>query len=165
MSATIVAVQDYGTDYPGYSEVAKNIFNFVPVDDGTAGKSSNPVIIPDAGTNYSYEVWVRARCDVAPAVRCENFKIWYNSGLSGGFDITVNTDEISAYVQPVNTLSSVGSRVSFDTKSSAGSSIDLVGTLTDIGDYSSWVCFQLQIPAAATSGTYAVLWTLQFDEV
>ncbi len=38
MSATIVAVQDYGTDYPGYSEVAKNIFNFVPVDDVTAGK-------------------------------------------------------------------------------------------------------------------------------
>jgi len=165
MSSVISVVQDYGTDYPGYSEVAKNAFYFVPVDDGTASKSSNPVVIPDAGTNYSYEVWIRARCDAAPAVRCENFKIWYNSGLSGGFDITVNTDIISTYVQPVEIQSSVGNRVSFSTKASAGNSISLDGTLTDIGDYSSWLVFQLEIPSTATAGDYTALWTLQYDEI
>ena len=85
--------------------------------------------------------------------------------MSGGFDITVNTDEISAYVQPVNIQSSAGSRVSFDTKASAGNSIALDGTLTDIGQYSSWAVFQLEIPAAATSGDNTVLYTIQYDEV
>lgn len=165
MSAEIVVVQNYGTDYPGYSEVAKNAFNFVPVDDGTASKSSNPVIVPSSGTNYSYEIWVRARCDVAPSVRCENFKLWYNSGLSGGFDITANTDILDTYVQPVNSQSSQGSRVSFNTKASVGNSISLDGTLTDIGDYTSWEVFQLKIPSAALPGDYAVLWTLQYDEI
>ena len=168
MASEIVIVQDYGLLYAGYqgAEVAKNLFYFIREDDGTISKSASPVIIPSIGINYSYEVWLRFRCDVAPDTQCYNFKVWYASGMPvTGFTLTVNSDIISTYAQPVDIESSQGTRIDFTTKDAVGNSIDVDGILTEIGDYTSWLVFQLEIEPDAETGNQAVEFYVQFDEI
>jgi len=167
MAAIIVLAQAYGTSYSGYEgEVAKNIFYFIDQDSGLLSKTTNPLRVPDAGINYSFEVWLRCRLDFPPASKCFNFKVWYDSGMpASGFKITTNSDIVDAYVQPVDSPSSVGTRVDFITKNSELDSIPLEGTLKEIGDYSSYLVAQLEISAGAALGDYQISWVLQYDEV
>jgi hypothetical protein len=96
MSALISVVQNAGLVYSGASqEIAKNVSYFLEIDDATASKNSNRISLPVAGTKYSYEVWIRCRCDLAPSTKCDNFKAWYDSGIPvTGYTITVNSDEV-----------------------------------------------------------------------
>jgi hypothetical protein len=167
MAATLVVVQNYGEVYAGVgSEVAKNIFYLVPVDDGTASATSNPLRLPESGTVYSYEAYLRIRCDVAPDSRCFNFKVWYNSGtIPSGQRLTVNSDAVSTYTSPINAQSSVGTRVNFTTKNSEGNSIALTGELVDVGDYTSFLVFQVEVDHDATLDDPEVDFIVQWDEV
>lgn len=166
MSAVVVVVQNYGVGSGGYSgEVAKNISNMLPIDDGLASHLTNNVRIPLAGLTYSYETWIRCRCDSAPSNFCNNFKVWYDTGLpASGFNLTVNSSIVSAYQQPVVTESARGTRVDFIDHDAEGSSIALDGELVDVGDYTSWLVFQLEIDSAGTIGEHSVDYIIQYDE-
>ena len=166
MAALISVVQNSGASYASYAqEVAKNISYFVTVDNGLASKTAYPLSIPPSGKNYSYEVWIRLRCDLAPNDRCENFKAWYVSGLpANGYNITVNSDVVNTYSQPVDTPSDTGTRVDFTTKNSEVNSIALDGTLENIGDYTSWLCFQLEVESDADTGLFEISYLIEFDE-
>lgn len=163
MSATISIVQNYGTAYPGSTEVAKLIFYFLSTSNATASPVSNAIERPAAGTIYSYEVWIRCRCDAAPDNRCENFKFYYLSGLPATYTLTVNSTDISTYVTSVNTLSTQGTRVDFSAKDS-DNKLSLSGTLQNIADYTSYATFQLNVPSNAVIGSHSVDFKVQYDE-
>lgn len=167
MAAVIAVCQNYGYGSGGFAgEVAKNVSNLLPIDDGTASKYVYPVRIPLTGTVFSFETWIRCRVDSAPASYCNNFKAWYDTGLpASGFNITVNSDVVSAYAQPVDTESVRGTRVNFDEHDSEETAIDLDGILSDVGDYTSWLVFQLEISSDASIGDYSVDYIIQYDEV
>ena len=117
MSSLISIIQNAGSTYAGAEqEIAKNISYFLTIDDAIASKNDYPLAVPIAGVNYSYEVWIRLRCDLAPNSSVENIKAWYDSGIPAGYTITVNSDIVSAYQQPVNTESTRGTRIDFTTK-------------------------------------------------
>ena len=166
MSAVVSVVQNYGYGSGGYSgEVAKNISSMLPIDNGMANKFANPLRVPLVGIVYSFETWIRCRCDVAPTTICNNFKAWYDSGLPpAGITLTVNSDVISTYVQPINTESIQGTRIDFADANDEASSILLDGDLVDIGDYTSWLVFQLEITNAASLGEDSVDYIIQYDE-
>lgn len=167
MAAVISVVQNAGQSYAGYAqEVAKNISYFLPIDSATASKNSYPMTVPESGTRYSFEVWIRCRCDLAPNDRVENFLVWYVSGMPGsGYTLTVNSDVVNAYQAPTNFQSIRGTRVDFTTKNAEGSSIALNGTLQNVGDYTSWIIFQLEIISTAPTGSYNVDYIIQYDEL
>ncbi len=166
MSAVISVVQDAGESYAGYAqEVAKNISYFLPIDSATANRTQYPMQLPESGTRYSYEVYIRCRCDLAPNSLVDNFKVWYSSGMPvSGYVITVNSDDVTTYQTPLQNQSARGTRVSFQTKNSEPNSIALSGTLTDVGDYTSWLVFQLEIVDTAPTGNYEVEYIIQYDE-
>ena len=166
MAGLISIIENAVESYGGYSqEVAKNISYFLEIDSATASKTSYPIDIPAAGTKYSYEKWIRCRCDLAPTTQFSNFKAWYDSGLPvSGYTITVNSDTIDTYAAPSNLQSSQGIRVDFTTKNSEVDSIALDGTLTDVGQYTSWLVFQLEIESTAELGSQSVDYIIQYDE-
>jgi hypothetical protein len=166
MSAVISVVQNAGQAYAGASqEIAKNISYFLTQDNAVASKSTYPLAIPSAGVSYSYEVWVRCRCDLAPNSHVDAIKAWYDSGMPAtGYKITVNSDAVSSYQAPSNLISNRGTRVDFTTKNSEEDSIDLSGTLEDVGDYSSWLIFQLEIYPTAETGSFGIDYIIQYDE-
>jgi len=165
MSSVISVVQNSGITYAGAEqEIAKNISYFLTVDNAIASKNAYPLAVPVSGTNYSYEVWIRLRCDLAPNSSVENIKAWYDSGIPAGYTIKVNSDIVSTYQQPVNTESSRGTRIDFTTKNAEGTSIALNGTLVNVGDYSSYLCFQLEVSDTAETGRFSCDWICQYDE-
>jgi hypothetical protein len=166
MSALISVVQNAGLVYSGASqEIAKTTSYFLELDSATASKTTNPITLPEAGTKYSYEVWIRCRCDLAPETKCENFKSWYDSGMPvSGYVVTVNSDAVSVYAAPVDVQSSQGTRVNFTTKNSEVDSIDLTGDLENVGDYTSYLVFQLEISSLAAIGSFGADYLIQYDE-
>lgn len=166
MPATIVVVQNWGwASASYYGEVAKNISNMMPIDDGLASKSEYPLRIPNTGTNYSYETWIRCRCDAAPDIVVNNFKVWYGSGMpTPGYTMTVNSTPVNTYTQPVNTVSTRGTRVDFTDYASEENSIALDGDLTEVGDYTSWLVFQVEIINTAQLGEFSVDYLIEYDE-
>jgi len=166
MSAVISVVQNCGENYAGYSqEVAKSISYLLSIDNCTANKNDNPIEIPSIGTNYSYETWIRLRCDLAPNNYINNIKVWYDSGMpASGYLLTVNDNAINTYQKPVNLVSSQGNRVDFTTKNSEENSIILSGTLSDVGDYTSYLVFQVEVLSTAEPGGYGVDYLIQYDE-
>ncbi|KKN82813.1 hypothetical protein LCGC14_0306370 [marine sediment metagenome] len=167
MASVIVLSQSYGEVYGDPSEVAKNIFYFLNIDSGLLTPATNPIVVPSSGTNYSYEVWLRVRCDVAPAVKVFNFKVWYDSGMVGkpGYTITVNSDAVVTYVAPVDIQSGKGTRIDFTTKDSESNYIYVAGELNNIGDYSNYLVFQLEVDDTATPLEGSVDFILMYDEV
>jgi len=167
MSALISVVQNAGYTYAGSEqEIAKNTSNLITVDNASASKTAYPMRIPTSGKNYSYEVWIRLRCDLAPNSKCDNFKAWYDSGMPAtGYNMTVNSDAVITYVAPVAVESSKGTRIDFTTKTGTGDAIALTGDLVDISDYTSWLVFQLEVLATADTGTFEVDYIIEYDEV
>jgi hypothetical protein len=167
MAGVVSIVQNSGLVYSGASqEIAKTTSYFLELDSATASKNTNRITLPEAGTKYSYEVWIRCRCDLAPTTKFDNFKVWYDSGIPvSGYTITVNSDEVSTYAAPTNLQSSQGTRVDFTTKNSEGSSISLTGELVNISDYTSYLVFQLEIASTADTGDFSIDYIIQYDEM
>lgn len=165
MSALISIVQNYGSGYAGsQQEVAKNLSYMISQDSGIVNKLVAPITRPAESIEYSYEVYIRCRCDLAPDNYCNNFKAYYNSGLGdSGIVLTVNSDVVSNYQQPVNTVSTRGDRVDFSTKD-VNDKISLYGELTNVGDYTSWLVFQLGVSSSADLGNGEVDYTIEYDE-
>jgi hypothetical protein len=154
MAATIVVIKTHGA--LGYeTESQDTTFGLKSVDDHATAPADAPVSIPDIGTNYSYECWMRFKCTVAPSNTCENFKVW-GSGAAVETDlvITVNSDAVNTYATPVNTDSAAGTRVDFATKGS-GAKISVAGDLVNIGDKTDFSIFQLEVDPLASPGDMA----------
>ena len=167
MSAVISVVQNAGHTYAGAEqEIAKNISNLITIDNASATKTAYPMGVPTVGKNYSFEVWIRCRCDLAPNVKCDNFKVWYDSGMPvSGYNLTVNSDIVNSYVEPMAVESAQGTRIDFTTKTGTDDAIALSGDLEDIGDYTSWVVFQLEVLTTADSGEFEVDYIIEYDEI
>lgn len=165
MAAVVSVVQNCGSTYSGYAnEAAKNISYMLPIDSCTANRSDYPMTIPNAGTKFSYEVYIRCRLDLAPANQVDNFKVWYVGGMPSDHTLTVNSDIVNNYSAPINFQSSKGTRVDFTTKNSEGNSIALNGVLTNVGDYTSYLVFQLEVESTAQTGNHEVDYIIQYDE-
>jgi hypothetical protein len=146
-------------------------FKAVASTTSTAVDTSNPLVIPESGTDYSYCKKLRAYMEAPPTVNVSNFR-WYTDGSSGlgtGVDITAK-----------NVGTTFGSH--YDTQMSGGASVftytsasPLDGDATDtspfvpaddntyIGDI---IELQMSVASTATNGAVsAETLTLAYDEI
>jgi len=70
-----------------------------------ANRQANPVTIPAAGTNYSFEKWIRAKIAVVPDNYVQNFQFWTDGAFDTGVGINVGTN--AAGVTPIATVSTI----------------------------------------------------------
>lgn len=162
MAATIDVIKTYGTTGTP-TEVVVTSPGLLSTNDNAA-PSSSPVVVPMAGTNYSYECWLRFKCTVAPATQVTNFKIWSDgAAVATGVVITVNTDAVTTFATPVVTDSTQGTRDDFANHGS-GAKINVAGTLVNVGDKSDFSVFQLEVGTTASPGNISETVTFQYDE-
>ena len=162
MAATIVAIKTYG-DSGAPSEATVTQPGLLSTNDNAAPTSS-PVAVPTGADVYSYECWLRFKCTAAPANECSNFKIWSSGVAVGtGLTITVNTDAVAAYITAVATQSAVGTRGDF-VDSDSGAKIAVAGSLVNIGDYSDFSVFQLEVANTAGPGNMTYTVNYSYDE-
>ena len=88
--------------------------NFLSADERDVTPSNHSVGVPDVASspNYSYEMWLRLKCTVAPNSQCTNFKFWGpatqpDSDDTPGDEMTVLAGTTGTGATPTDSASTV----------------------------------------------------------
>ena len=142
----------------------------------TAG-TTNSILIPSSGSNYSYWVSTRLSVDAISAGTVDNVK-WYTDGTNNfGTGVTCIGSTSSAYVQATGTAGTTGIELTTGNHASiAGTPVDvftltsgspqsLTGTTTSTGDLGHLFIYQMVIGTTAASGaTASETFTWKYDD-
>lgn len=145
----------------------------------TAAGSTNPIVIPSSGTNYSFWVVTRLSCSVTPAGTVNNLR-WYSDGANNfGTGVTCKAQNATSYTQAIGTVGATGNQLttsSYSTISTtpvdafsftSGSPKSLTGTISSpsTGDFGDFLVYQIEVASTASvgvSGTETYTWL--YDE-
>lgn len=150
--ATLVVVKCTGVD--ASVETTVSGFAFKSVDDANGSPYENldapnhPVEVPEAGTNYSYEVWLRLKALTTPDTQITNIKWWGKSTtIASGYRTTIGT--VSSGVTPVNMQSVQGTRLVQHIDNTVSNKLDVAGVIDNLGTnvYSDFVVLQGEVDA------------------
>ncbi len=142
----------------------------------TAG-TSNSILVPAAGTNYSY--WVATRLDVTAITSgtVDNLK-WYTDGSNNfGTGVTCKGNTASGYVQATGTAGTTGTQLTTGNYATlagsptdvfaytTGSPLSVTGTTTTTGAFGHYVVYQIEVGTTAASGATATeTFTWRYDD-
>lgn len=142
----------------------------------TAG-TSNSILIPAAGTNYSY--WVTTQLEVTAITggTVDNLR-WYTDGSNNfGTGITCLGQEATSYVQAGGTPGTSGTQLTTGNHAgitgspvnvftfTSGSPKSLTGTTTTAQKFGSRFVYQIEVASTASSGATAQeTFTWKYDD-
>lgn len=142
----------------------------------TAG-TANSVLIPAAGSNYSFWVATRLSIDAITAGTVNNIK-WYTDGSNNfGTGVTALAQDATAYVQATGTTGTTGlalNTTNYATLTGApvdpftftsGSPKTVTGSATATGDLGNFLVYQIVVGTTAASGASGQeTFTWQYDD-
>ena len=172
MAATIQIHQLTSDATTGVNKTSGTIrFKAVPATTSTAVDATDPLVIPGAGTDYSYCVKIRAYMETPPGTNITNLR-WYSDGTNNfGTGIAVTAKNIGTTFGSYYDTGMSGGADLFSYNSGA----PLDGDTTDTGpfepaDDDSYIGdiieLQMSVASTATNGALsAEALTLAFDEI
>jgi hypothetical protein len=131
----------------------------------TAG-TTNSILVPAAGTNYSYWVVTRLNVTTITAGTVDNVK-WYTDGANNlGTGVTMKANQATAYTQATGTAGTTGlllnttNYVSVTTPVDAftftsGAPLAVTGTTSATVGFGNYVVYQIEVGTTALSGATA----------
>jgi len=142
----------------------------------TAG-TTNSILIPSVGTNYSYWVSTRLSVDSITAGTVDNIK-WYTDGTNNfGTGVTCIGQSATTYVQATGTPGQTGTQLTtgnhagLDTTPSdvfsftSASPLSVTGSATTTGDLGHLLIYQMVVDTTAASGaTASETFTWKYDD-
>lgn len=146
-------------------------------DAHTTAGTSNSILVPAAGTNYSY--WVVTRLDVTAITSgtVDNLK-WYTDGANNfGTGVTCKVNTATGYVQATGTAGTSGTQLTTGNYATlagsptdafaytSGSPLSVSGTTTTTGQFGDRVVYQIEVGTTAASGATATeTFTWRYDD-
>lgn len=157
MAATIAVQTGHGGSTGTWGDVTTA--QMKAADNDTAD-TSNPLVKPTSGTNYSYEKAFRVNVTVAPDNSLTNLRFHRSSGSpsTGITDYYGEQSQSTGYTAPVGTLSTIATTAM---PTSATVLTNNNGTFTTTGQYGPFIYVQWRIGTSASSGTQNAL-TIRF---
>jgi len=142
----------------------------------TAG-TTNSILIPDDGSNYSYWVNTRLSVDAITGGTVDNIK-WYSDGANGfGTGVTCVGNSADDYVQATGTPGETGDELNVTNNTeltaaptdvfgfTSASPKAITGTISTTGDVGQLFVYQMVIGTTASSGaTNQETFTWQYDD-
>jgi len=161
MAATVAVQTGHGGSTGTWGNVTT--VRFKSADNDTAD-TSNPLVKPTSGTNYSYEKAYRLNVTVAPDNNLTNLRFHRSAGTpsTGITDLYGERSQATGYATPIGTISTIATTTM---PTSATVLTNDNGTFTGTGQYGPFIYIQWQIGTTAVAGTQSTLtyrWT--FDE-
>lgn len=146
-------------------------------DAHTTAGTSNSILVPAAGTNYSYWVVTQLECTAITAGTVDNIK-WYTDGSNNfGTGVGCNVNTASGYVQATGTAGTTGTELTtgnYATLAGAptdafaytsGSPLSVSGTTSTTGAFGDRVVYQITVGSTASSGATAQeTFTWRYDD-
>lgn len=146
-------------------------------DAHTTAGTSNSILVPAAGTNYSYWVVTRLNVTAITAGTVDNLK-WYTDGSNNfGTGVTCKVNTATGYVQATGTAGTSGTQLTtgnYATLAGApvdaftytsGSPLSVTGTTSATGQFGNYVVYQIEVGTTAASGATATeTFTWRYDD-
>lgn len=148
-------------------------------DAHSTGGTTNPVQIPEAGTNYSYWVAERLSADTTPSGTINNIR-WYTDGTNNfGTGVTCKMNTATGYTQASGTPGVTGlllNTTNYPTLAGAtsdafgftsGTPKSVTGSISNpsTGDFGDYVVYQNEVGTTAGPGaTTQETFTWRYDE-
>lgn len=142
----------------------------------TAG-TSNSILVPSAGTNYSYWVHTRLECTAITSGTVDNLK-WYTDGSNNlGTGVTCVGESATSYVQATGTPGSSGDQLTAGAHAglagapsdvfayTSGSPKSISGSTTTVQQFGDRMVYQIEVGTTAASGaTGQETFTWRYDD-
>lgn len=130
--------------------------DFITADNCTntsGNRTSNPITIPSAGFNYSYEKWLKFQCgSTEPDTQVTNFQFW-GGGSEPEATVVIDYYRVTnTYVQPALTTSKAVPSYTTVTDATAGNKQAISGTLNTSGEATQYLVMTLEVSTAASQG-------------
>lgn len=146
-------------------------------DAHTTAGTTNSILVPAAGTNYSYWVVTRLEVTAITSGTVDNLK-WYTDGSNNfGTGVTCLVNTASGYVQATGTAGTTGTQLTtgaYATLAGAptdafayttGSPLSVTGTTSTTGQFGDRVVYQIGVGTTAASGATATeTFTWRYDD-
>jgi len=146
-------------------------------DAHTTAGTTNSILVPAAGTNYSYWVTTRLEVTAITAGTVDNVQ-WFTDGANNfGTGVTCSVGTATGYTQASGTAGTTGLQLTvgnFGTFTlgnanaftyTTGSPLTVTGTTSTTGQFGSRVVYQIEVGTTALSGATATeTFTWRFDD-
>ena len=135
-------------------------------DAHTTASTTNSILVPAAGTNYSYWVVTRLNVTAITSGTVDNVK-WYTDGANNfGTGVTMKANQATAYTQATGTAGTTGLQLTVGNYATvttpvdaftftSGSPLSVTGTTTGTGQFGNYVVYQIEVGTTAASGATA----------
>ena len=165
MAATTQINQFTGTNAATeQADVSTIYWMSADVVSNTTNRDANPITIPGAGTDYSYENWQQLEITGGTFTSADTFRHYIDAAPGSGRTIFTSaqtgTPSNPSGTTPVDTNSTIADQA-MPTTDPAASTIN--GSLTGVGS-TGYVVTQLDVASTATAGFSGTL-TWAWDEV
>jgi len=146
-------------------------------DAHTTAGTSNSILVPSSGTNYSY--WVTTRLDVTAIDNgtVDNVK-WYTDGSNNfGTGVGCRVGTATGYVQATGTEGTTGDELTSGNYTGftlgnadaftydSASPLDVTGSTSSTGQFGDRVVYQIEVgPTASSGATAQETFTWRYDD-
>lgn len=163
MAATVQIIEKNGAGGTPTDKTSGQI-RFKNADNATVD-TSNPMVKPGSGTDYSFEKWLRLNVTGGTYTEITNIKA-YMDGASGlGTGVTLYAKAVASYATPAEATSATGYADAFTYTS--GSPLTLgAGPYTSTGEKGDHLVMMLAVGTTASGGiTPSEVLTFSYDEI
>jgi hypothetical protein len=162
MAATVKIVEKNGA---GGTQTDKTggVIRFKNADNATVD-TSNRMVVPGSGSDFSFEKWLRFQVDVAPSVDLQNLK-FYTDGSNGfGTGINLYAKAVTTFATPAEATATTGYADAFTYTSAAPLSLG-AGPFTSTGEKGDHCVLMLKVDPTAAPGLLSTeTLTFSYDE-
>lgn len=163
MVATVQIVEKNGAGGTQTDKTSGTV-RFKNADNSTVD-NNNPMVIPGAGSDWSFEKWLRLNVTVAPATQISNIRA-YTDGASGfGAGVNLWGKSVTNFATPAEATSSTGYTNMFTYTSAAPLSLG-AGPFTGVGEKGDHLVMALEVQSSAVQGSLTPeTLTIAYDEI
>jgi len=133
--------------------------------DNATVDTSNPMVIPVSGTDYSFEKWLRFNVASGTYTEITNIEMYSDGGNGLGTGVVAYAKTVAAYATPAEATSTTGYTSAFSYTSGSPLVVG-AGPYTSTGDKGNYVVMILTVADTATAGvTSSETITWAWDEI
>lgn len=149
-----------------YTDKTSGTIRFKNADNATVD-TANPMVIPGAGSDYSFEKWLRLKIGATgPSVQISNLQFYTDGGNGLGTGVLLWAKAEASYATPAEATGTAGYTNAFTYTAGAALSLGAgpySATNTEMGDHA---VLMLEVQSTATQGqTPTETLTFSYDEI
>lgn len=151
MAATVIINEKNGAGQTATNKTSGTI-RFKNADNATVDLN-NPMVIPGAGSDFSFEKWLRLNV-TGTFTQITNPKA-YTDGTSGfGTGVTAYAKRVGTYATPAEATATTGYTDLFTYTSGSPLTLDSInaGPFTATGDFGDYLVLMLKVDSTAAAG-------------